>query len=243
MISDKCIVFEYKGKYAHFLKAEANASAPSYPFPSRTVLMGMVGAILGLSKDSPQILLENSNIAVMGKAEVNHWHTAKLHQSLPAPLPLKIRKNNSGSCSDKKQPKIVTQEWLIKPNFTVFTQLPKEFHDKFEYRVKNRAWHFTPCLGLSEMMADILYLDSVKPERLKNDKYGIITLIRKNHAEFDIETILERNSIIKSIRMPRNVTTGREFNHENYLYEAQGGELFVKTASAYRVGDKIISWL
>ena len=241
MINDKCIVFEYKGKYAHFLKAEANASAPSYLFPSRTILIGLVGAILGFSKDSPQILLKNSNFAVMGKVETTHWHTANLRKDPPASLPKIIKKNDKGTSKEQRNT-IVTQEWLFRPNFTVFVQLPETFHNKFESRIKNREWYYTPSLGLSEMMADIIFRESIKPKRLKDDIHGIITLIRRNYAEFNINS-LERNSVIKSVRMPRDVTADREFIHENYLYEAQGKKLFIKTANAYMVGDRIISWL
>ncbi|BBO82131.1 hypothetical protein DSCO28_26970 [Desulfosarcina ovata subsp. sediminis] len=242
MTSNQCVIFEYKGKFAHFLRAEANASAPSYPFPSRTVLLGLAGAILGLSKDSPQSVLKDSNFAVMDKVETTHWHTANLRKDPPAPLPGKIKKNEKGSSKDQRNT-IITQEWLFKPRFTVFAQLPKIFHEKFEYRLKNREWYFTPCLGLSEMMADITFVDSVQPKHLEKATHGVVTLIRKDHVEFNMDSILASNSIIKSIRMPRYVTENREFEHEDYLYEVQGKSLFVKTAGAYMAGGSIIAWL
>ena len=93
------------------------------------------------------------------------------------------------------------------------------------------------------MMAKLEFVDSVQTERLQEGVYGITSLVRKQHAEFDIEAVLERNSVIKSIRMPRGVSADREFHHENYLYEANGETLFVKTAHAYMAGDRIISWL
>ena len=56
-------------------------------------------------------------------------------------------------------------------------------------------------------------------------------------------TVLEQNFVIKSIRMPRDVTNKRKFSHEAYLYEANGEALYLKTATACKVGEKIISWL
>ena len=73
--------------------------------------------------------------------------------------------------------------------------------------------------------------------------YGIETLARKTEIEFDMSIALERNFVIKSIRMPRDVTDKRQFSHEAYLYEANGEALYLKTANAYKVGEKIISWL
>ena len=243
MISDKCIIFEYKGKFAHLLKAEANASAPSYPFPTRTILFGLVGAVLGLTKDSPQVLLKEANFAISGKAKAVHWHTATLHQTYPAPLALSVSRKSKGSSGDKKLPKRIAQEWLFKPEFTVFVQLPEEYHGKFEYRIRNREWFFTPCLGLSEMMADLNFIDSIKTEQLEKGVYGIETPVRKTEVEFDMTNVIEQNFVIKSIRMPRDVTEKREFSHEAYLYEANGEALYLKTANAYKVGEKIISWL
>jgi len=242
MINDKCIIFEYKGRFAHFLKAEANASAPSYPFPSRTVLLGLTGAVLGLPKDSPQILLKNANFAIFGKAETTHWHTANFRKDPPAPLSKTIKKNDKGT-SKVQRNTIIAQEWLYKPKFIVFVQLPEEYHGQFDHRIRNREWYFTPCLGLSEMMADLIFIDSVKTEQLEEGAYNIETLVRKTQVDFDITTMMEKNLVIKSMRMPRDVTDKREFFHEQYLYEANGKALCLKTASAYRVGDRIISWL
>ncbi len=242
MISNKCIIFEYRGKYAHFLRAEANASAPSYPFPSRTILLGLVGSILGLSKDSPQVVLKGSNFAVKGQYETTHWHTANLRKDFPASLPEKINKNDKGT-SKKQRNTIITQEWLFRPDFTVFAQLPDDVHNHFENRVKKRKWHFSPCLGLSEMMADIEFVDSVKVESLEKNIHKITTLMQKKEVQLDMDSILKQNLAIKSIRMPRDVTTKRKFVHENYLYEARGKELIVKTKSAFLVGDQVVSWL
>ena len=242
MINDKCIIFEYKGKFAHFLKAEANASAPSYPFPTRTILLGLVGAVLGLTKDSPQIFLKNANFAVSGKAEAVHWHTANLRKDPPALLSKIIKKSDKGT-SKAQRNTIIAQEWLFKPEFTVFVQLPKEYHSNFVYRIRNKKWYFTPCLGLSEMMADLQFIDSVEIEQLEEGIYNIETPVRKTEVEFDMSTALERNFVIKSIRMPRDVTDKREFFHEAYLYETNGKALYLKTANACKVGEKIISWL
>jgi CRISPR-associated protein Cas5h len=45
-------VFDLIGPFAHFRKYYTNSSSLSYAFPPRTVLMGMVAAILGWERDS-----------------------------------------------------------------------------------------------------------------------------------------------------------------------------------------------
>ena len=46
------VCFEYKAKYGHFLRAEANANGVTYPVPPRTALLGLIAAVLGLPKDA-----------------------------------------------------------------------------------------------------------------------------------------------------------------------------------------------
>jgi len=237
-----CVILKYKGKFAHFLKAEANASAPSYPFPSRTVLLGLAGAVLGLSKDAPQTLLKKSNFAVSGSAETTHWHTANLRKDPPAQIPISVKKNEKGS-SQQQRNTIITQEWLFKPNYTVWVQLPDEYHESFERRIKNRAWHFSPSLGLSEMSADLVYLDSKKAVSLEPGVYGLSTVTIKSQIELDINDALENHAVIKSIKMPRLLTENREFSHESYCYEISGKPIYAKTANAFKVGDQNIMWL
>src|SRR3990172_1707917 len=95
-IRDRCmnaLIFKYSGRIGHFLRAEANVSAPTYPVPPRTVLLGLIGAILGLSKDEPQVMLDDAQIALAGKIPRTHWHTVKLRKDPPAALPLIIKAN------------------------------------------------------------------------------------------------------------------------------------------------------
>jgi CRISPR-associated protein Cas5h len=239
---DRCIIFQYTGKYAHFLKAEANASAPSYPFPSRTILLGLVGAVLGLPKDSPQILLKNANFAVSGSSETTHWHTANFRKDPPAALDYKIKKSAKGT-SKAQRNTFITQEWLFKPNFTIYAQLPNEYQSDFEKRLKNREWYFSPSLGLSEMMADLKYINTVYLELLKDYIHKINTVVRKSQVELNMEKAIDENAVIKSIRMPRDVSANRTFTHETYFYEVKGNPLSVKTVNAYKAENKIIAWL
>src|SRR5215204_4090672 len=55
------VVFEYAGRFGHFLRAEASVSALSYPVPPRTALLGMIRAVLGLEKDTPQVKLKDAS--------------------------------------------------------------------------------------------------------------------------------------------------------------------------------------
>jgi len=241
-MEEKCIIFKYKGRFAHFLKAEANTSAPTYPIPPRTVLIGLVGAILGMGKDQPQVELEDSKFAVKGKSECTHWHTSNFRKIPPPTLPYQVKRNDKGSSGAQKNT-IISQEWLFKPDFTVWARLPDNYHLIFEDRIKERKWYFTPSLGLSEMIADIQYIDTIAIKPLEFGEYDIMSAIRNTEAEIDLEKTINREIAIKSIRMPREVTQERLFTHELYYIEMNSNPIPVKTSHAWKASDNNIMWL
>ena len=95
----KLISFKLSGRFGHFLRAETSASALSYPFPPRTVILGILGAVLGLPKDEPQVALEPADIAISGMIPKTHWHRAKFRKDPPALLPRIIENTQK---TDKK---------------------------------------------------------------------------------------------------------------------------------------------
>lgn len=54
---DQFIVFDWKGKMAHFRQFDANSSSLSYSFPPPTVVMGLVAGLLGMRRDEYYDLL------------------------------------------------------------------------------------------------------------------------------------------------------------------------------------------
>ena len=63
------ISFRYHAKYGHFRKPYSNVSSLSYPFPPRTALAGLLGAILGVPKAEVPIKFNDSNFKVAVEIE------------------------------------------------------------------------------------------------------------------------------------------------------------------------------
>ena len=108
----RVVAFRYYGRFAHFLRAEATANALTYPFPPRTTLLGMIGAITGMPKDTAQVELANARFAVGGRIPGRFWHKANMRKNLPAPLNLQVKKSEKGSSKAEKNTRI-PQEWLL----------------------------------------------------------------------------------------------------------------------------------
>ncbi len=238
------ICFRIWGRTAHFLRAEAGVSALSYPIPTRTVLLGIIGAVLGLKKDTPQLMLEPAQIAVSGKAPLTHWHKAKLRKDPPTALSYIIKGTQKQNINTKpEQATLILQEWLINPCYDVWTILPEPFHSELELRLKERRWHFQPSLGLSEMLAEIEYVAQEPAQKLEPAVYPVSSVINQESAVVELKYLYDEMLSIQLLRMPRTVTPDRIFTHAPYLFEAQARPVMVKTSEAYNIGERVVMFL
>lgn len=238
------INFQLSGRFAHFLRAEASKNALSHPVPPRTVILGILGAILGLSKDKPQVDLEPANIAISGKLPKTHWHRVKLRKDPPVSLPRLIRKTQKADRNTiPEKATLILQEWLFDPSYTIRVSIPEPYHGKLQSRLRDRRWYFTPSLGLSEMMADIGYLGSNECSPLPQGTYDIQSVFPQKTVTFETDQIFEKELVIHSLQMPRSVTPDRIFSHCNYFVERDGRPVPVETDHAYKIDDQVVMFL
>lgn len=235
------ISFQLKGRTGHFLKAEGGANALSYPYPPRTVILGLLGAVLGLEKDEPQIKLEPALIAISGKLPVTFWHRIKLRKEDPEYLPLTIKKTQKPSSKGKdSKATLILQEWLFEPEYTVWVSIPEPYYSKLSKRLEHRRWHFQPCMGLSEMIADINYNGIAETVSLDKDTHNINTVFPDNCGELDYDAMFEKELSINAMLMPKSVTQDRVFTHAKYYMERDARPVPVCTDKAFQWKDKII---
>lgn len=240
----KTVRFEIQGRFGHFLRAEANASAPTYPVPPRTTVLGLIGAILGLLKDEPQELLEPARIALAGPIPQTHWHKAKLRKDPPAALPHVVKQTQKAEQHTKpEKATLIGQEWLIDPAFTVWASLPDEYHSDFEERVRERHWHFNPCFGISEHMANVIYEESVDVKPLPEGLQRVKTFFPEDIGDLEMDLMFQDELILHALRMPRTVTAERVFTHANYLLERNAKPVPIKTDKAFQAGNTVITFL
>ncbi|TSA23658.1 type I-B CRISPR-associated protein Cas5 [bacterium] len=235
--------FRLSGKFGHFLKAEANRDMPSYPIPPRTSLLGLIGAILGLSKDTPQIELEPAYIAIKGRSPDRFWIQNKFHQSLPSQLNYKITQSQKGSSRVIENQKILTQEWLFNPEFEIWVSLPSKYHSEFTERIENRRWHFQPCLGISEHFADIQWLGNSTAKPLNENVHFIHSVFPKECGKVKMDIVFEKHLAIHSVRMPAVVSKNRVFKHKEYFFERESRPIPVFTNKAFLIDNQKIVFL
>lgn len=240
----KITVFQYRAQFGHFLRAEANASAPTYPVPPRTALLGLIGAVLGLGKDEPQRKLGGLHLALSGKIPRTIWHTAKLRKDPPTPLPRTVKgKQTIDKQTGPEKGTLIPQEWLWKPEFVVYAALPDPHHGELTSRLRERRWHFTPCMGLSEMIADLDFMEETEATKLPKGDYEANTVVLQERTEINDEVAFKKGLAVQLLRMPMSVSPDRVFQHATYYVERDGNPIPVKTDQAWKVGEQTVIFL
>ena len=233
----RVLSFEYRARTGHFLRAEGGTAWMSYPFPPRTVLLGLLGAVLGMEKDTPQRLLERARFAVSGPAPMGHWHKAQIRQDryLLEPRGLKHTR--------EPNPKLQNQQWLWRPCYQVDVALEDHWQQELEQRLEQERYHFSPCMGMSEMLAEVEFKGTCQALPLPENVYDLQSLCPRDVGTLQSRVALERELALSFLRMPVSVNAERVFVHREYLYERDGRPLPVKTAEAWQLGDRKVVWM
>lgn len=240
----KTVRFLIQGRFGHFLRAEANASAPTYPVPPRTAVLGLIGAVLGLPKDTPQTNLEPAWIALSGSIPLTYWHKAKLRKNAPEALPRLVKQTQKLDKQTKpEKATLIAQEWLMNPTFQIWAGLPEPYQTDLENRLRDRRWHFQPSLGLSEHMADLVWQETCEAASLSTGVYRVGTVFPRESGDLDMDAIFKEQLVLHALRMPRAVTSDRVFSHAAYYIEREARPVSLYTANAFQAGDTVIVFL
>ncbi|WP_338876717.1 type I-B CRISPR-associated protein Cas5b [Spirosoma sp. SC4-14] len=159
MNDNRLIVFELSGEYGHFRKFNTTTSPLTYPIPTRTALTGILGAILGVERETAAGRFPHDVIPVQ---ELFSGANCNLTVQLLAPVKrvnvgFNLLDTGNSFFEIKKSGRTQIEFELLKnPVFRVFVRLrDDELMDKLAKRLLNRNHHFTPYLGLSQFTAMI----------------------------------------------------------------------------------------
>jgi CRISPR-associated protein Cas5h len=236
------VAFTYSGKFGHFLRAEANANGITYPVPPRTALLGLVGAVLGLEKDSAQVLLADARLAVGGELPRRFWHKTNVRKDPPAPLPFRVKAGDKGSSSEQRNFRF-PQEWLWRPCFRVWAALPEPHHANLAAQLRERRWHFTPCMGLSEMLADLTEVTELTAQLLQEGMHRVQTVSPQDVVRVDTAAACNEQVTLQALRMSATVTPDRVFSQRSYWVEIRGRPFPATTAHAWQCGPDVVVFL
>jgi len=166
------IVFDIKGQYALFKKPYSPLSPVSYPIPPPTAIFGMIGAIIGLSKNcqKPDYYLRKINEGEVSigikllspvkryRAGLNWLLTKQTRYFRPkgSHLPEKRIEGKPKEAAARTQ---IPCEFLVDPEYRIyFSHSNSNIMDSLWFQLTStRSTVYTPSLGISQCIAEIDY--------------------------------------------------------------------------------------
>ncbi|MCG8512864.1 MAG: type I-B CRISPR-associated protein Cas5b [Halanaerobiales bacterium] len=245
MFIDKVLVFDLKGDYAHFKKYYTTTSPLTFSIPPKTVMYGIIGAILGLSKE---------------KADNNYY--LKYFQELSCKIGIKvinsIRKTRiSLNLIDTKTAVMMSRiknrtqirtEYVINPYYRIyFYHDNQELYHNLKDKLQKHHSYYSISLGLSENLANYQYQGESKVEiKVDNDEFlqidSVILLDQINIKKGDIDFSKNGREYFTE-KVALEMKENREvINYGQLLYERNGKTIYAKPSQYYKLenGENII---
>lgn len=234
-MNNKIIAFDIWGDYAYFRRGYTSTSTITYPFPSRTTIAGIISGIVGLEKDSYHEIFNEKNSKI-GLRILNPIKKININLNY-------INTKEGFLLSDiKKNPRVQVQaEFLKDVKYRIFVSLnDKQLMEELFYNLSEHKSVFTPCLGISECIADfkLAYEDMFDLTLISEKDVYIDSIILKDSSNLIIETE-KKYGVVKS---PGFMNSERIVNKFlEYYYEENGKPIKIKNGDFYLIGDEKIA--
>lgn len=235
--SARIVVFELRGRMAHFRKIDANSSSLTYLIPPRTTLSGMIAAILGLERDSYYELLGPARSWITVSLRTNVRTVMQTMNNLLVKSPSEL----AGASGHTQVPTelVVPQAadgWVVYRVF--FAHQDESLVEEVAERVARRSPAFPISLGTAPMLAEIHPLAVVAGDALHCVPVGHDAELVTPCLVEDVERLIPASptstwtEVVKDL-MPYSFGPRRSdgWNRE-FLYERQGLPLAVRLRCA-----------
>ncbi|WP_297493345.1 type I-B CRISPR-associated protein Cas5b [Persephonella sp.] len=232
-MSKKILIFDIWGDFGHFKKFYTTSSPLTFSVPPPTAIYGILGAIIGLSKNE---YLEFIN----GRTTKVAIQILKPIKKTRITLNL-IDTKNSGSFHLIKTRTQIKTEFLKNPAYRLFINIENEnLFDQLITKVKNRENYYTVSLGLANLLANFRFVDLLSADPLKNSNKVDTTILAENIDEIEIK---EGKKYFKE-KLPIDMNPDREpLSYKDVVMELNGNSLEGKFKNCYKVGNIVVSFL
>jgi CRISPR-associated protein Cas5h len=209
------LVFEIRGEWAHFRRYYTTTSPLTFPAPPRTVIIGLLGAILGVEKmENPSRFSPNNcRIAI---SILNPIKTFRLKENW--------RQGASGA--EAFATARVPVELVRDPRYRIFVQhSDNNLLLKLKKYVEKGESHFTPSLGITECLAEISFENWIGQHDFKEGRLGPVqcaSIVPRSAADPDLPAMEGQTYHLVEHTFPYEGTADRQFTHHRVLMERNG---------------------
>ncbi len=229
----KTLIFDIWGDFGHFKKFYTTSSPLTFSVPPPTAIYGILGAILGLSKND---YLNHIN----GKTTKIAIQTLKPIKKTRMTLNL-IDTKNSGSFHLVKTRTQIKTEFLKNPAYRLFININnKDLFNELIKKVKNKENHYTVSLGLANLLANFSYAGLGEAQPIDTSNKVDTAILSENIEEIEVK---EGKKYFKE-KLPIDMSPDREpLAYKDVVMELNGNSLEGRFKNCYKVGNNTVSFL
>lgn len=243
MYSDKILVFDIGSEYGHFRKFNTTTSPLTYSIPTRSAIVGFLGAILGIERE---VSAGKFREGVMPVAEVFAKKNANISVQLINPVKkvniafnLLDTEKNAASFFNIKQRTQIEYELLKNPAFRIFINLRDEtIFSELINRIRENRTHFTPYLGLTQFTATVKFRGVTKAKLLEGNNFqDVVTAVNLSNTDHENPIQFDRSIDFKytSDTMPVEMLRDRIVNeYSEVVLETNGNTIKIKSRVIYQ---------
>lgn len=229
----KVLKFEISGEYAHFRKPYTTVSPLTFLIPTRPVIAGIIGAILGRPKNDVICQNTDSYIAI-GLQENQSIKKIRIGLNLTK-VPSEFDcENGYVNLSDiKNKINLKRYECLKDVKYNIYFHHKEDILNEFKTCLKNHTCYYTPYLGISEFIANFEYLGEFDANKIQNSQPIKINSVahKKYLDENSINFYQDAEYIVQ--RMPNRLDENRIVqDYAEVIFERKGLPL-IATATEY----------
>src|SRR5690606_30853798 len=212
-----------------------------YPIPPRSAILGMIGAILGIERETGVGKYPEGQTPL---ADLLAPKVAKIAVQLLSPV-TKVRmafnlintKSKSSFFNIENRTQI-EYELLKRPAYRIFLNWKdKDLATRFETYLQNNQSHFTVCLGLSQFVASISYVGkSTMRHNKSSQSIPVISAVRLDVLDQQNPIQFNKNFKYLSETYPNVLTSDRlvtEF--AEIIVEASANPITINSGYVYSV--------
>lgn len=218
----KVLSFMMHGRFAHFCSPYTNVYRLTQSCPTKTAIMGFVGAVLGIEKDD----LSLYSVIQCGVEICDGYRTVS--------IPYLTRQGFPGSTANKESSR-TSVEVVVNPKYMIYITGENGILEKLRDLLEKHEPIFTPYLGLAQFIASTDFNVS-QPEEAEIVEGANIEVsgafIRGIHGELDFSKI---NQLLKDYKLRitefeglKGIKPPRDFEHAVFTVNLDGGTVPIK---------------
>ncbi|WP_273319730.1 type I-B CRISPR-associated protein Cas5b [Vallitalea guaymasensis] len=227
---DKIIVFDIWADYAHIKKPYTTTSPITYSIPTRTVITGILGAILGIPKNKNNVILNSDDCSISLRI-INPIKKVMVAQNL-------IDTKTAKYYARMKQRTQIRFEYLKESKYRIYVMLKNdELYRELRDKLVGHESYYTISVGLSENLANFDYIGEYDYELIRQETEidSVISLDKVNEEDIvfegDKEYFTERIAI--DMLEDREVT-----KYSDVLFERNGKKIKVRDIECYELENQ-----